>query len=146
MVWASLVAQTAKRLPTMWETWVRSLGWEDSPGGGNSNPLQYSCLENPMDRGAWGLQRMGSLRVGHGWATSLHLSVSSLASMSAAVPWTLRNSVSQTFCGEVPGFSFFFSFFAYLSLLISNLPQIYTLQNSIKWNARKWSYDWMYQR
>ena len=24
-----------------------------SPGGGNSNPLQYSCLENPMDRGAW---------------------------------------------------------------------------------------------
>ena len=26
---------------------------ERSPGGGNSNPLQYSCLENPMDRGAW---------------------------------------------------------------------------------------------
>ena len=25
-----------------------------SPGVGNSNPLQYSCLENPMDRGAWG--------------------------------------------------------------------------------------------
>ena len=24
-----------------------------SPGGGQSNPLQYSCLENPMDRGAW---------------------------------------------------------------------------------------------
>ena len=24
-----------------------------SPGGRNSNPLQYSCLENPMDRGAW---------------------------------------------------------------------------------------------
>ena len=24
-----------------------------SPGGGHSNPLQYSCLENPMDRGAW---------------------------------------------------------------------------------------------
>jgi len=24
-----------------------------SPGGGNSNPLQYSCLENPMDRGSW---------------------------------------------------------------------------------------------
>ena len=26
---------------------------EDSPGGGHGNPLQYSCLENPMDRGAW---------------------------------------------------------------------------------------------
>ena len=24
-----------------------------SPGGGHSNPLQYSCLENPVDRGAW---------------------------------------------------------------------------------------------
>ena len=29
------------------------LSGEDSPGGGNGNPLQYSCLENPMDRGAW---------------------------------------------------------------------------------------------
>ena len=28
------------------------LGWEDSPGEGNGNPLQYSCLGNPMDRGA----------------------------------------------------------------------------------------------
>ena len=46
---ASLVAQRLKRLPPMWETWVRSLGWEDSPGEGNGNPLQYSCLENPMD-------------------------------------------------------------------------------------------------
>ena len=29
------------------------LGWGRSPGGGNGNPLQYFCLENPMDRGAW---------------------------------------------------------------------------------------------
>ena len=28
-------------------------GLERSPGGGNGNPLQYSCLENPMDRGVW---------------------------------------------------------------------------------------------
>ena len=28
-------------------------GSRRSPGGGNGNPLQYSCLENPMDRGAW---------------------------------------------------------------------------------------------
>ena len=33
--------------------WFQPLGWEDSPQGGNSNPLQYTCLENPMDRGAW---------------------------------------------------------------------------------------------
>ena len=103
----SLVAQTVKGLPTMWETRVQSLGGKDllekgmaayssilasrtshpkkelkeilgfpggsevkasacnagdtssipglgrSPGEGNGNPLQYSCLENPMDRGAW---------------------------------------------------------------------------------------------
>ena len=36
------------------------------PGQGNSNPLQYSCLENPMDRGAWyRLLSMGLQRVGH---------------------------------------------------------------------------------
>ena len=28
-------------------------GWGRSPGGGNGKPLQYSCLENPKDRGAW---------------------------------------------------------------------------------------------
>ena len=27
--------------------------WVQSPGGGHGNPLQYSCLENSMDRGAW---------------------------------------------------------------------------------------------
>ena len=34
-------------------------------GEGNGTPLQYSCLENPMDKGPGGLQSMGSLRVGH---------------------------------------------------------------------------------
>ena len=36
-----------------------------SPGGGHGNPLQYSCLENPMDRGAWRATVHGSQRVGH---------------------------------------------------------------------------------
>ena len=35
--------------------WIPGLG--RSPGEGNGNPLQYSCLENPMDRGAWGSPR-----------------------------------------------------------------------------------------
>ena len=35
-------------------------GSRRSPGEGNSNPLQYSCLENPTDRGVWSLQSMGS--------------------------------------------------------------------------------------
>ena len=33
--------------------WVRTLHQEDSPGEGHGNPLQYSCLENLMDKGAW---------------------------------------------------------------------------------------------
>ena len=39
---ASLVAQLVKNPPAKWETWVRSLGWEDSPGEGKSYPPQYS--------------------------------------------------------------------------------------------------------
>ena len=50
---ASLVAQRLKRLPGTRETRVLSLGQARSPGEGNGNPLQYYCLENPMDRGAW---------------------------------------------------------------------------------------------
>ena len=44
-----------------------------SPGEGNGNPLQYSCRENPMDRGG-GRQSMGLQRVGHDCVTSLSLS------------------------------------------------------------------------
>ena len=45
-----------KNLPVMPETQelqVQSLGWGEFPGGGSGNLLQYSCLENPMDRGNW---------------------------------------------------------------------------------------------
>ena len=43
-----------KNLPAMQETWVSSLGWEDPLEKGTAGyPLQYSGLENPMDRGAW---------------------------------------------------------------------------------------------
>ena len=41
-----------------------------SPGEGNGHPFQYSCLENPLDRGAAGLQSVGSRRVRHNWATN----------------------------------------------------------------------------
>ena len=47
------MAQMVKNLPAMQETQVRCLSWEDSPGEGNGKPLQYSYLENPMDKGAW---------------------------------------------------------------------------------------------
>ena len=53
---ASQVVLAVKNLPANAED-VRDmgsiLGWGRSPGGGHSNPLQYSCLESCMDRGAW---------------------------------------------------------------------------------------------
>ena len=55
-LWASQMVLVVKNLPATVgdirdERSVPGLG--RSPGGGHSNPLQYSCLENPMDRGAW---------------------------------------------------------------------------------------------
>ena len=50
---ASLVAQMVKRLPAVRETWVRSLGWKDPLEKEMATPLQYPCLENSIDRGAW---------------------------------------------------------------------------------------------
>ena len=56
---ASVVAQSLKNSPVMQETACSAgdlgsdPGSERSPGEGNDNPLQYSCLGNPMDRGAW---------------------------------------------------------------------------------------------
>ena len=53
-LWASLVAQTVKNLPAMWETWIWSLGWED-PLEEESMATHSSILawRIPMDRGAW---------------------------------------------------------------------------------------------
>ncbi|KAM9682154.1 ADP-ribose glycohydrolase MACROD2-like isoform 1-T1 [Dama dama] len=39
---------------------IVNAGLQEKPREENGNPLQYSCLENPMDRGAWRLQSMGS--------------------------------------------------------------------------------------
>ena len=62
---ASLIAQSVKNLPAMQD--LPGLG--RSLGEGNGNPLQYSCLENPMDRGAWWAAVHGVARVGHDLVT-----------------------------------------------------------------------------
>ena len=51
--WTFLVAQMVKNLPAMQDTWTQSPSQEDFSGEGNSYPLQYSCLEKSMDKGAW---------------------------------------------------------------------------------------------
>ena len=44
-----------------------------SPGGGNGNPLQYSCLENSMDRGAWQATVHGVVKSWHNYATNTQI-------------------------------------------------------------------------
>ena len=59
----SLVAQLVKNPPAMWETWVQSLDWEDSPGEEKGYPLQYYGLENFIDCIVYGATKsLGSQR------------------------------------------------------------------------------------
>ena len=53
-----MVAQTVKNLPTVQETWVQSLGWEDPLGKGTANPFQYSGLENSIDHIVHGVAKI----------------------------------------------------------------------------------------
>ena len=49
---ASLVAQTVKNLPAMWETWVQSVGWEHPLEEGMTTHFSILAWRIPMDRGA----------------------------------------------------------------------------------------------
>ena len=51
--WASLVAQMVKNLSAVWETWVRSLGWEDPLEECVASHSSMLAWRIPMDRGAW---------------------------------------------------------------------------------------------
>ena len=71
-------------------------GSERCPGGGHDNPLQYSCLENPMGRGAWWVQSLGSQIVGHNRMTEhAHTSGSKVNNK----PYHLRSSFSASGTG-----------------------------------------------
>ena len=113
----SLVAQMVRRLPTMWETWVQSLDWEDlleKEMAAHSTTLAWKI---PWTEEPSRLQSMGSQRVGHDWATSMSMSL-----------------VSPSICHEVmgpdamilvfgmlsfkPGFSL--SFFTFIKRLFSS--------------------------
>ena len=52
LLWASLVAQVVKYPPVMWETWVLSLGWEDTLEKGMATHSSILAWRIPMDRGA----------------------------------------------------------------------------------------------
>ena len=70
-MWVSLVAQRVKHLPTMRETQVRSLGWEDLLEKEMATHSSTLAWRIPRTEDPGRLQSMGSQRVGHDWATSL---------------------------------------------------------------------------
>ena len=72
--------------PNYWAPAVRD-------GESNGTPLQYSCLENPWTEEPGRLQSMGSLRVGHDWATSpsfhFHALEKEMATHSSVLAWRI---------------------------------------------------------
>ena len=71
------------------------------PGEGSGSSLQYSCLENPMDGGAWcRLLSMGSQRVGHDWATSLTYSL--IHGLGFPCGWAVKKLLQCRRCGFNP--------------------------------------------
>ena len=69
LIWGSQVVLVLKNLPTNARDAGLIPGLGRFPGGGHGNPLKYTCLENPMDRGA-GQESMGLQRVRHDWSDS----------------------------------------------------------------------------
>ena len=76
-----------------------------SPGEGNSNPLQYSCLGNSMDRGEWWATVRGVARVGHDLALNQE-SVQNLEDNTPFYPYILFFNIENTtlFSHFTPGF------------------------------------------
>ena len=68
--WASLVAQLVKNPPAMWEAWIWSLGGEDPLENGTATHSSILAWRIPWTEEPGKLQSLGSLRVGHDWATS----------------------------------------------------------------------------
>ena len=70
----SLVAQIVNNLSAILETWVQSLG-RKVPWRRAYYPLQYSCIENPMDREAWKASVHGVAKSWNDWATNTFIHI-----------------------------------------------------------------------
>ena len=70
-----------------------------SPGGGHGNPLQYSCLENPMDRGAW---RATVHSVAKSWTQLKWLSMDPLSFLSFLGIFNVSWQEGMSWTGKIP--------------------------------------------
>ena len=81
------------------------LGLGRSPGRGNDNPLQYSCLKNPMNRGAWWAMVHGLKSVGHNWARTqlvIQLNADTEIHFEGEVPLLSNTSIESHSVGPTP--------------------------------------------
>ena len=109
------------------------LGLGRSPGGGNGKPLQYSCLQNPMDRGAWQATVMGSQRVEHNWAIEhTHL-------ISNFVLEMIQSYLKGTL-GRKSSILFLVSFLSILALFLLIRIISYSLKKKNKQKKNLWSW------
>ena len=98
VAWASLVAQTVKRLSTMRKTWVRSLGQEDPLEKEMAPHSSILAWKIPWMEEPGRLQSMGSQRVRHNWVTSLtHYCLTGMCCCFHVLVWKLQKgwNVSQ---------------------------------------------------
>ena len=86
----SILAQMVKHLPTMWETQVQSLGWEDLLKKEMATHSSILIWKIPLTEEPGRLQSMELQRVGHDWVTSLSLSDSILKSRDITLPTKVR--------------------------------------------------------
>ena len=100
---ASFVAQLVKNPPAMWETWVRTLSWEDPLEKGKAIPLQYSGLENSMNCIVHGVTRSRT------WLSKFHFHFIFFSSVQLlshvrlfATLWTAARQASQCFLKLMP--------------------------------------------
>ena len=104
MCWASQVEPVVKTLPANAED-ASNMGWIPgsgrSPGEGNGKPLQYSCLENSMDRGAWQAAVHGVARSRWGLSLGTHTLPRAYAVSSVCEPSFCRRPgcYTGTVCG-----------------------------------------------
>ena len=96
----SLVAQRLKHLPTMRETWVRSLGWEDPLEKEMATHSSILAWRIPWMEEPGGIQSTESQSVRHDWATSLHMKSRKMVLMNLLAGQQWRCRCKQKTCGH----------------------------------------------
>ena len=84
--WTPLMVQIVKNPPAMWETWVRSLGWEDPLEKGTATHSSILAWRIPRTEESGGLQSMGSQRVGHNWVAFNFTTISPFRKQKSGFP------------------------------------------------------------